>query len=283
MEISTVPIVIDGPNFINRILQLKIDKDIIAEQLTLDGFRSRLNAILEEKSIPVRADQVEFVCSKKLFGQGTSKFTQNERDSMLQRLMGERGIHIEEVNLPGSSEKGVDTTVASTIETYLEKHESIFLISHDRDYVPVLRKMRLKGRKIYLVALSNEFPCELTNESYEIMQFKEEWRHFFTYSYPSLIINKNLNMNIFRRLISNTDDRQDNQLRVNEDGMVYFSRTRIFGKELHNVRFRQETFSALNNYVGPQAASDKEYIEREYNHLVSAWEQGEEYGYYLFY
>ena len=64
MEISTVPIIIDGPNFINRILELKIDKDIIAEQLTLDGFRSRLNAILEEKSIPVRADHVEFVCSK---------------------------------------------------------------------------------------------------------------------------------------------------------------------------------------------------------------------------
>ncbi len=147
MEISIVPIVIDGPNFINRILELKIDQDIIAEQLTLDGFRSRLNAILEEKFIPVRTDQVEFVCSKKLFGQGASKFTQNERDSMLQRLMGERGIHIEEVNLPGSSEKGVDTTVASTIETYMEKHESIFLVSHDRDYVPVLRKMRLKGKK----------------------------------------------------------------------------------------------------------------------------------------
>ena len=276
MEISTVSIVIDGPNFINRILELKIDQDIIAEQLTLDGFRSRLNAILEEKFIPVRTDQVEFVCSRKLFGQGASKFTQNERDSMLQRLMGERGIHIEEVNLPGSSEKGVDTTVASTIETYIEKHESIFLVSHDRDYVPVLRKMRLKGKKIYLIALNDEFPCELINESYETMQFKEEFRHFFTYSYQNFFIGKSLDVKNFRKLISNADDRQNNKLIVNKDGMVYFSRTGIFRKEFHDdAKFSLETFHSFNDYVGPRAASSTEYIEREYNHIVSAWEQGE--------
>ncbi len=91
MTLSIVPIVIDGPNFINRILELEIDKDIIAGQITLDGFRTRLNTILEEMHMNIQIDLVEFVCSKKLFGQGTSKFTQQERDSMLQRLMHERG------------------------------------------------------------------------------------------------------------------------------------------------------------------------------------------------
>jgi len=167
MTLSIVPIVIDGPNFINRILELEIDKDIIAGQITLDGFRTRLNIILEEINMSIQIDLVEFVCSKKLFGQSTSKFTQQERDSMLQRLMHERGIHIEEVSLPGTSEKGVDTTVSSMLETYLERNESIFLISHDRDYVPVLKKLRGKGKKIYLIALNDKFPHELSNEAYQ--------------------------------------------------------------------------------------------------------------------
>ena len=88
MDVSIIPIVFDGPNFINRILELEIDKDIVAAQLTLDGFRTRLNAILAEKHITVRVDLVEFVCSKKLFGQGQSKITQTERDSILKTMRG---------------------------------------------------------------------------------------------------------------------------------------------------------------------------------------------------
>lgn len=34
-----VAIFIDGPNFINRLLYMKMDKNPIAQQLTLDGFR----------------------------------------------------------------------------------------------------------------------------------------------------------------------------------------------------------------------------------------------------
>lgn len=167
MKLSIVPIIIDGPNFINRILELEIDKDIIAKQLTLDGFRARLNNIFEEMDIKIQVDLMEFVCSKKLFGQGKNKFTQQERDSMIKRLMAERGVHIEEVSLPGESEKGVDTTVSSMLETFSEKNESILVISHDRDYVPVLKKLREKGKMVYLVALNDKFPHELSNEAYQ--------------------------------------------------------------------------------------------------------------------
>lgn len=108
------------------------------------------------------------------------------------------------------------------------------------------------------------------------MQFKEEFRHFFTYSYPNFFIGKSLDVKNFRKLISNADDRQNNKLIVNKDGMVYFSRTGIFRKEFHDdAKFSLETFHSFNDYVGPRAASSTEYIEREYNHIVSAWEQGE--------
>lgn len=279
MTFSTVPIVIDGPNFINRLLELEIDKDIIAGQITIDGFRERLNEILEEMRISVRVDLLEFICSKKLFGQSKNKFTQMERDSMLQRLMQERGTHIEEVNLPGSSEKGVDTTVASMLETYLEKDESIFLISHDRDYVPVLKKLRGKGKRIYLIALNDKFPHELSNEAYQTIRMDREWRHFFTYSYPRYYINKSFTMEQFRHMLSNADDRQHNQLRVDNDGEVYYSYKYVGAQEIDVVRFRYETLNALNGYVGPKAASDKKYVTEEYEDLVYGWQHGAK-GYY---
>lgn len=279
MTLSIVPIVIDGPNFINRILELEIDKDIIAGQITLDGFRTRLNTILEEMHMNIQIDLVEFVCSKKLFGQGTSKFTQQERDSMLQRLMHERGIHVEEVSLSGTSEKGVDTTVSSMLETYLERNESIFLISHDRDYVPVLKKLRGKGKRIYLIALNDKFPHELSNEAYQTIRMDQEWRHFFTYSYPRYYVDKGFTKEQFRDLVSNADDRQHNQLRVDNDGEVYYSYGYVGAQEIDVVRFRFETLDAFNGYVGPRAASDTEYVTEEYEDLIYGWHHGAK-GYY---
>ena len=84
----------------------------------MDGLRTRLNNILEEMHTKIQVDLVEFVCSIKLFGHGEDKFAQPERDTMIERFMAERGVHIEEVSLPGSSEKGVDTTVCSMLESF---------------------------------------------------------------------------------------------------------------------------------------------------------------------
>lgn len=276
---STVPIVIDGPNFINRLLDLSIDKDILARQLTLDGFRTRLNKIVGEMNLDIQVDIVEFVCSKKLFGPDRNKFTPEERDSMLQRLMHERGIHIEEVSLPGTAEKGVDTTVSSVLDEYTEKTESAFLMSHDRDYVPVLKKLRRKGKKIYLISLSEDFPHELSNEAYQTIRFDEEWRHLFTYSYPAFRINKGFTKEQFREMLSNADDRQHNQLRVDKNGEVYYSFAHVGAQEIDGVKFRYETSVAFNGYVGPKAASDAEYVTEEYEDLMYGWHHGAK-GYY---
>lgn len=279
MEISFVPIVIDGPNFINRILELQIDKDIIAEQFTLDGFRTRLNNIFEELNINIQVDLIEFVCSKKLFGHGQDKFTQEERSSMIHRFMAERGVHIEEVSLPGSSEKGVDTTVSSMLETFSEKNESIFLISHDRDYVPVLKKLRKKGKKVYLIALNDRFPNELSNEAYQTLRIDQEWRHFFIYSYPTFFIHDDFTVEKFRSIIANGDDRRHNQLRIDKNGKVYLSYEYVGAVNIDGVQFRYETLVAYNGYVGPKAASDQDYIKEDCEDLIYGWQHGAE-GYY---
>ena len=279
MKLSFVPIIIDGPNFINRILELQIDKDIIADQLTLDGLRTRLNNILEELDTKIQVDLVEFVCSKKLFGHGEDKFTQQERDTMIQRFMAERGVHIEEVSLPGSSEKGVDTTVSSMLETFSEKNESILLISHDRDYVPVLKKLREKGKKVYLIALNDKFPIELNNEGYHTLRIDQEWRHFFTYSYPAFFVDDDFTIEKFRSIIANGDDRRHNQLRIDKNGEVYLSCEYVGAVNIDGVQFRYETLRAYNGYVGPKAASDPDYIKKEYEDVVYGWQHGAK-GYY---
>jgi uncharacterized LabA/DUF88 family protein len=276
---AIVPIVIDGPNFVNRILELKIDKDIIAKQITLNGFRDRLNNIFIEIDINIQVDWIEFVCSKKLFGHGENKFTQQERDSMLQRLAVERGVHIEEVNLRGSSEKGVDHTVSSIIEACSEKNDNIILISHDRDYVPVLKRLREKGKNIYLIALNDKYPHELSNEAYQTIKMHQEWRHYFIYSYPIYYINDDFKIEKFKDLVSNADDRQHNQLRVDKDGRVYYSHRYIGNQNLRRVKFNFETLVAFNGYVGPKAASDKKYINGEYEDIIYGWEHGAS-GYY---
>jgi len=158
---KNIPIIIDGPNFINRILDLGIDKDLVSNQLILDGLRSSINCKLSENKIPLQIDIIEFVCSKKLFGYSHNKFLKEERDLLIKRMMSEKGVHVEEVVLPGSTEKGVDTTVSSLLETYSEKFNDIALISHDRDFVPVLKKLREKGKRIYLIALGEKFQINI--------------------------------------------------------------------------------------------------------------------------
>jgi uncharacterized LabA/DUF88 family protein len=279
MGLDIAPIIIDGPNFINRIIEMSIDKDIISNQLTLEEFRARLNFVLKDAGISIRTDTIEFVCSKKLFGQGAKKFTQDERDSLIKRLMSEKGVHVEEVNLPGSSEKGVDTMISSLMETYSAQYNNILLISHDRDFVPILKKLREKGIKTYLIALNDHIPHELSNESYYTIGMYEEWRHFFKYSYPRYNMDDHFTMDKFRDLVANADDRQHNQLRVEGGGDIFYSFRYVGAQDIDGIKFRYETLHAFNGYVGPKAASDVKYIKEDYEDVTYGWQHGAK-GYY---
>jgi len=174
---NEIPIVIDGPNFINRLLDSGLNKDRIIKELTLSGFRGLINLIFKEYKINAECDQIEFVCSKKMFGSKNSKFSPEERTFMLERLMNEKGVHIEEINLPGTSEKGVDVAVSTIVETFRETYRFIALVSEDKDYVPLLKRLREKGNKAIIISCSQNFPIELTNEVYCVIpiKVKEEW------------------------------------------------------------------------------------------------------------
>jgi len=271
MNKEDIPIIIDGPNYINRILDMSIDKDIISNQLSFNNFRDALKIQLNGKGVNAQLQKIEFVCSKKLFGEKLKKFTQIERDVMLDRIMFERGVHIEEIDLPGSQEKGVDNMITTKIESFSEKYKQIILITNDRDFVPLLSKMRKKETNIILVSLSKTVPKELVNESYIVINLYNQYECFFNYNYPHYPLYRDFDLKKYREIVSNADDRVNNQLRVTKTGFVYLSYEDTGFKNLLLVRFRWETYGAGNGYVGPVAASDSKYIEKGYKELMMEW------------
>lgn len=270
---KTVPIIVDGPNFVNRVLDLRINKQFLVNQLTLDGLRQLVKHYLESLGILSPCEIVEFVCSKKSFGSGSNKFTTEERNHMINHFRKEMGVYVEEVDIPGSSEKGVDMMVAEKIREYLDGSDEGVLVSADRDYIPLIKRMRGKSKKVIVVALSQDYPIEIENESYAKIDVSKHFEYLFNYSYPYYDIDT-LTLEQFKDMIANTDDTHDNQLRVEEDGLVYFSKDYVGAEKIYGLRFRWETFDAYNDYVGPRAASDEEYVSESYQKLKKDWESG---------
>jgi uncharacterized LabA/DUF88 family protein len=268
-----IAIIIDGPNLINRILDLGINKRYIIGQFSLASLRDCLNWQLEELGYEYSCNTIEFVCSQKVFGSGNNKFTQDERNSLINRLKKEKGVCIEEISLPGTAEKGVDMTVAQRLQDFAKEDEISVLISADRDYVPVLNRLRKERKKVITISFNDDFPIEIQNESYETINLRNEYRGFFIYSYPEYNVTA-ITLDEFKDMFANADDRKNNQLRVYQSGDVFISHEYVGAENLSCLQFRWETYDAYNGYVGPIAASDDEYMKEEYEALKKDWNTG---------
>jgi len=272
---DSIGIFVDGPNFINRLLDMQIDKDLIAQQLTLEGFRREVSRHLEELDrVEGACETVEFVCSEKMFGSGQNKFTQDERDLLLDRLGDEPGVHVERVHLPGKDEKGVDGTVAINIVDYMDHHSAAVLVSADRDFVPLLRRMRERGKKVVTVALNNNYPRELVNESFYTLRLGYRYAAFFKYSYPTHNMRDGFNFEKLRHMLANADDRDFNRIQVDVDGDVYIDKGRGVDQLRPGVQYRFESFAPGNEYVGPRGASDKKHVQHYFEEIELAWQRG---------
>lgn len=273
MKKENIPIVIDAPNYINRILDMSIDKDIISTQLSFSGFRETIREKLRKTGIMSNLNIVEFVCSQKIFGNKEKKFSKDEQNLLLDRIKTEPGVHVEKVNIPSNSkqEKGVDTMITTKTESFSENHNYIILVSNDQDFVPLLTKMREKGKKIILVSVSQSIPKHLVNESYMVINLYDEYECLFSYKYPQYPLYRDFNIEKYKEVISNADDRLCNQIRVTKTGFIFRSYKDTGFKNTLGLKFRSVTFGAKNEYVGPKAASDSDYIKNNYNKLMLAW------------
>ena len=269
---KNIPIIIDGPNYINRVLEFEISPLHVARQLSLSRLRETVDKKLQEfDSVSGLLDSVEFVCSKRRFGPKKGKFSEEQQSLLLDRFRSEKGTHVDIVDIPGASEKGVDSTISGIIEDHASNLETIVLVTSDRDFIPTIRRLRHRT-KIILVALNKKFPKELENEGFATLFMQEEYCSIFEYSYPRFHIT-DLTAENCAVLFSEADDSNHNQLRVTKNGYVFISKT-TGAEDLSNCLFRWETFCDFNDYVGPRAASDSEYIEEQFKEIKLAWEKG---------
>lgn len=114
---SSIPVIIDGPNFINRLIDLGIAPLHISRQLILRGLMSVIDQQLHGiPGVTGLCSSAEFFCSKRRFGSGQSKFTEEQQSRLMARMCGEVGVYVDVIDIPGSSEKGVDTTISGKLE-----------------------------------------------------------------------------------------------------------------------------------------------------------------------
>ena len=268
----SIPVIIDGPNFINRLLELGIAPVHLARQLRIRGIMEvvdhRLGTI---PGITGTCSSAEFVCSPKRFGPNKARFTEDQQQQLLNNIRSEVGVYVDCISIPGSSEKGVDTTIAGRLQDLAGEVQAAVLVSVDRDYIPTIGKLRHKLNVILFSVLEGP-PVELQNEAYATIELGEDHPTLFSYSYPTYNM-ETLDEDKLAILFAETDDRCLNQLRVEYNGDIYMYKGG--GTDhLRNVKFRFESFGHYNGYTGLIKASDPSYIRTQLNEIRLGWERG---------
>jgi hypothetical protein len=216
---------------------------------------------------------MHFIFAKKLCGPANGKFTQTEMDALLERLMRETGVNVEEIDLPGHVEKRVDVLVQSRIEEFARAHRQVVLVVGDQDYVPVLRRLRVRGCRVIVASLRRDFLKQLAGETWRVVDLLPLQDGLFTYSYP-VFKAATFTLSECRTMIANADDRLLNQVRISESGDVFISKDAVGNRGLAGIKFCLETFDAGNSYSGPLAASDRSHVEETFCDIREAWQMG---------
>jgi uncharacterized LabA/DUF88 family protein len=271
---TKLSLLIDGPNFINSLIRFGIKHDLIAKQFSLERIEQifKFDKFFRENQFSI--DRIEFFCSDKQFGPQKDKFTRNEQQSMLQNLSREKGVHVNTVSIPGSSEKGVDSSIILRMDEILENSDHLILISSDRDFIPALQKFRKKNKVILTTSLTEDFPIELNNEAYYHITIFDYYSYLFKYKYPYYDM-ENFSIDECRDLISNADDSFANQLQVSKYGRIHVQKREYVDSDFpHDLKFHFETAVRYNGYFGSKAASDDDYVKEFLRDVSKCWEEG---------
>ncbi len=91
-------------------------------------------------------------------------------------------------------------------------------------------------------------------------------------------MNNNPTVEELATMVAILDDKaHSHKIWVSHDGEVHISRVPENEEHIRaNAKFRYETLDAGNDYVGPNAAKDLAYVEKELNHLKRDWAKGAE-------
>ena len=130
---ENIPIIVDGPNFVNRVLDMGIKSIFVESQLSLACIKKSIAGKIAEQGIVGRFDSIEFICSNRRFGPKKNRFSECGQESMPNRFRKETGVYVDVISLPGTSEMGVDSTVSEKLREYSNDSHTIVLVAADRD------------------------------------------------------------------------------------------------------------------------------------------------------
>jgi len=160
-------VIVDGPNLISRLIDNGLDKDVIADNFSLqkllvNGIRAPM---IPEFGNP-SSTGLEFICSPKRPGPEGNKLSNDQWNKFLDRTSRENAVTLTKVVIPSNNEKGVDVAVAVRLIEDAEICDIVCLVSSDKDYVPVLEYLKRKGKYICTIGFADSHPIELRNLSY---------------------------------------------------------------------------------------------------------------------
>lgn len=245
-----IDIVIDGDSLFDRLVELKIDENILYRQFSVMKFQKVIEDSILRKSkkciIAFSKDNnhcnKEVIC--RLEAEGTQVVTFENRLQTIEFVY-------EQIK------RTFELVVVSTRKDMLSKVS----IEKDECY-------------LYTVSFENDLP------TYTIPVFFSkgdiasiELNHCFNYNECKTTNIHNITEAIYKDMLANANDCISHQLRVDWSGDVYIS-TITGAEEIDDVKFRWESWDPGNGYVGPRAASDYEYVKQSVASLKKCWENG---------
>lgn len=245
-----IDIVIDGESLFNRLIDLKIDEDILCKQFSVMKFQKVI-----EDSILRKSKKCIIVFSKSDNHYNKDVICRLEAEGTQVEILEDRLKTIEFVG------------------EQIKKSFELVLVSSNEDMVS---KMSLKkdDNYLYTVSFENDLPPRFVPLFFSKGDITPMGlNRCFNYSEGKAIHIKNITEAIYKDMLANANDCISHQLRVDWSGDVYIS-TVTGAEELDGVKFRWESWDPGNGYVGPRAASDHEYVKQSVASLKKCWEDG---------
>lgn len=168
-------IIVDGNNFINDLCRYGKDKDYILNRLSFPHLHQIIQVRLRNEGLYSHPfNHTEFICPDR---GGIGPFVALERDELINKLKGEKGVTVREVpqHTKLAKNKGIDLTVFIRMLTFGKQvpPDEIVLIASDTDYVPALRLMSELGIHVIIVGFESKLNKALINESYLFIDLDE--------------------------------------------------------------------------------------------------------------
>lgn len=235
---NEMDIIIDGDSLFDRLIELKIDEDILCKQFSVMKFQKVI-----EDGILRKSKKCTIVFSKEDSHYNEEVICRFEAEGT-QVVILENRLQVNEF-VCEQMNQNFELVLVSSSETMMSK------VSQEKG-----------DCYLYTVSFENDLPTRFVPIFFSKGDITSiGLNNCFNYNECKTIHVKNITEAIYKDMLANANDCISHQLRVDWSGDVYIS-TITGAEEIDNVKFRWESWDPGNGYAGPRAASDHEYVKQ---------------------